>query len=139
MHERSGLFRRHDKNSRACDLPLIREPTPRLGAVARWNPSCWVEPDLECLQFESMPTSSDIEDRTAGIIGIGRLVVAFEVCQRGNRVDRLDLGQEASRMGDEVNPVIDKLEQRCLELSSLHNHLLHETPRVMFEPRWTGP
>ena len=50
--------------------------TPRLGAVARWNPSCWVEPDLECLQFESMPTSSDIEDRRAGIIG--RLVVVFE-------------------------------------------------------------
>ena len=33
---------------------------------------------------------------------------------------------------DEVNPVIGKLEERGLELSALHNHLLHETPRVMF-------
>jgi hypothetical protein len=33
---------------------------------------------------------------------------------------------------DEVNPVISKLEARGLELSALHNHLLHETPRVMF-------
>jgi uncharacterized protein DUF1259 len=33
---------------------------------------------------------------------------------------------------DEANPVISKLEERGLELSALHNHLLHETPRVMF-------
>jgi Domain of Unknown Function (DUF1259) len=33
---------------------------------------------------------------------------------------------------DEVNRVIAKLEERGLELSALHNHLLHETPRVMF-------
>jgi len=33
---------------------------------------------------------------------------------------------------DEVNPVIAKLEERGLELSALHNHLLHETPRVMY-------
>ena len=33
---------------------------------------------------------------------------------------------------DEANPVIGKLEERGLELSALHNHLLHETPRVMF-------
>ena len=28
-------------------------------------------------------------------------------------------------------PVISKLEERGLELSALHNHLLHETPRVV--------
>jgi hypothetical protein len=33
---------------------------------------------------------------------------------------------------DEINPVIGKLEERGLELSALHNHLLHETPRVMY-------
>jgi len=33
---------------------------------------------------------------------------------------------------DEVNPVISKLEERGLELSALHNHLLHETPRIMY-------
>ena len=33
---------------------------------------------------------------------------------------------------DEVNPVISKLEEKGLELSALHNHLLHESPRVMF-------
>ena len=31
-----------------------------------------------------------------------------------------------------LNPVIRKLEERGLELSALHNHLLHETPRVMY-------
>jgi len=35
-------------------------------------------------------------------------------------------------LDDEVNPVIRKLEERGLELSALHNHLLHETPRIMF-------
>jgi Domain of Unknown Function (DUF1259) len=33
---------------------------------------------------------------------------------------------------DEINPVISKLEEKGLELSALHNHLLHETPRIMF-------
>jgi Domain of Unknown Function (DUF1259) len=33
---------------------------------------------------------------------------------------------------DELNPVISKLEERGLELSALHNHLLHETPRVLY-------
>jgi len=33
---------------------------------------------------------------------------------------------------DEANPVISKLEEKGLELSALHNHLLHETPRVIF-------
>jgi hypothetical protein len=33
---------------------------------------------------------------------------------------------------DEINPVIAKLEETGLELSALHNHLLHETPRVMY-------
>jgi hypothetical protein len=33
---------------------------------------------------------------------------------------------------DEINPVISKLEDSGIELSALHNHLLHETPRVMY-------
>ena len=33
---------------------------------------------------------------------------------------------------DEINPVISKLEEKGLELSALHNHLLHETPRIMY-------
>jgi Domain of Unknown Function (DUF1259) len=33
---------------------------------------------------------------------------------------------------EEVNTVISKLEENGLELSALHNHLLHETPRVMY-------
>src|SRR5215469_3503308 len=33
---------------------------------------------------------------------------------------------------DEINPVISKLEERGIELSALHNHLLHETPRIMY-------
>jgi len=47
-------------------------------------------------------------------------------------------GNNAFTYGDlvvlenEVNPVIVKLEERGLELSALHNHLLHETPRVVF-------
>jgi hypothetical protein len=33
---------------------------------------------------------------------------------------------------DEINPVISKLEERGIELSALHNHLLHESPRIMY-------
>jgi hypothetical protein len=33
---------------------------------------------------------------------------------------------------DEVNPVISKLEESEIELAALHNHLIHEYPRVMY-------
>ena len=32
----------------------------------------------------------------------------------------------------DINPVISKLEERGIELSALHNHLLHEDPRIMY-------
>jgi hypothetical protein len=32
----------------------------------------------------------------------------------------------------EVNPVISKLEESGIELAALHNHLLHDNPRVMY-------
>lgn len=35
-------------------------------------------------------------------------------------------------LDDEINPVISKLEDRGIEISALHNHLLHETPRIMY-------
>jgi hypothetical protein len=35
-------------------------------------------------------------------------------------------------LDDEINPVISKLEAGGIELSALHNHLLHESPRVMY-------
>jgi biotin operon repressor len=33
---------------------------------------------------------------------------------------------------DEINPVISKLEENGIEVSALHNHLLHESPRIMY-------
>jgi Domain of Unknown Function (DUF1259) len=47
-------------------------------------------------------------------------------------------GKSAMVMGDlvltedEVTPVIAKLQAGGLEITALHNHLLHETPRVMY-------
>lgn len=47
-------------------------------------------------------------------------------------------GSESVVMGDlvladdEVEPVMLKLEQGGIEITALHNHLLHETPRVMY-------
>jgi len=35
-------------------------------------------------------------------------------------------------LDDEINPAISKLEDGGIELSALHNHLLHESPRVMY-------
>ena len=35
-------------------------------------------------------------------------------------------------LDDEINPAISKLEDGGIELSALHNHLLHENPRVMY-------
>jgi len=35
-------------------------------------------------------------------------------------------------LDDEINPAISKLENGGIELSALHNHLLHENPRVMY-------
>ena len=33
---------------------------------------------------------------------------------------------------DELNPVISKLEERGLEVSAVHNHLMYEIPRIMY-------
>jgi hypothetical protein len=33
---------------------------------------------------------------------------------------------------DEINPVISKLEEGGVEVAALHNHLLHEAPRIMY-------
>lgn len=47
-------------------------------------------------------------------------------------------GEHAILMGDlvlledEINPVISRLEANGIEVSALHNHLLHETPQVMY-------
>jgi biotin operon repressor len=47
-------------------------------------------------------------------------------------------GQEAMVMGDlvliedEVSPVMQALQEHGLEITALHNHVLHENPRVMY-------
>ena len=47
-------------------------------------------------------------------------------------------GQDAMLMGDlvlaedEVSPVMLALEENWLQITALHNHVLHETPRVMY-------
>jgi len=47
-------------------------------------------------------------------------------------------GDQAMVMGDivmtedEVNPVISRLQQGGIEQTGLHNHILHESPRVMY-------
>ena len=47
-------------------------------------------------------------------------------------------GNQAMVMGDivltedEVNPVISRLQQGGIEQTGLHNHILHESPRVMY-------
>jgi hypothetical protein len=47
-------------------------------------------------------------------------------------------GQDAMVMGDlvlaedEVSPVMLALQEKGLQITALHNHLLHETPRVMY-------
>jgi biotin operon repressor len=47
-------------------------------------------------------------------------------------------GDTATTYGDlvllenEVNPVISKLAERGIEIAALHNHLLHENPRIMY-------
>ena len=35
-------------------------------------------------------------------------------------------------LDDEINPVISTLEANGIELSALHNHILHESPRIMY-------
>lgn len=56
----------------------------------------------------------------------------------GSHVEFLPMGQQAMMMGDlvltedEVNGVMVKLQQEGIEQTALHNHLLGETPRVMY-------
>lgn len=47
-------------------------------------------------------------------------------------------GDSAVSYGDlvllenEINPVVSKLEEKGIEISALHNHLLYESPRIMY-------
>src|SRR5207302_4736066 len=56
----------------------------------------------------------------------------------GSHVEFLPMGQRAMMMGDlvltedEVNGVMLKLQQEGIEQTALHNHLLGETPRIMY-------
>lgn len=52
------------------------------------------------------------------------------------------VGQRAATYGDfvlledEVAPVVRELEERGIRITALHNHLIHEAPRVMFLHFW---
>ncbi|WP_210364025.1 DUF1259 domain-containing protein [Bacillus sp. REN3] len=39
---------------------------------------------------------------------------------------------ELALLEEEVNPVIDELRKGRLEISAVHNHMLHEQPRIMY-------
>ena len=39
---------------------------------------------------------------------------------------------EMALLEEEVNPVIDALRKANLEVSALHNHMLHEQPRILY-------
>ncbi|WP_078544454.1 DUF1259 domain-containing protein [Litchfieldia alkalitelluris] len=49
-----------------------------------------------------------------------------------------NVGNETAVMGelalleDEVNPVIDQLREGNLEVSAIHNHMIHENPRIFY-------
>ncbi|MBM6618966.1 DUF1259 domain-containing protein [Bacillus suaedaesalsae] len=39
---------------------------------------------------------------------------------------------ELALLEEEVNPVMDELRKGGLEVSALHNHMIHERPRIMY-------
>jgi hypothetical protein len=39
---------------------------------------------------------------------------------------------ELALLQEEVNPVLDELRQGKLEVTALHNHMMHEEPRIMY-------
>lgn len=39
---------------------------------------------------------------------------------------------ELALLQEEVNPVLDELRKGKLEVSAVHNHMLHEEPRIMY-------
>jgi hypothetical protein len=56
----------------------------------------------------------------------------------GSHIEMLPMGKDVMAMGDlvltedEVEPVMLKLEQGGVNITALHNHLLGETPRIMY-------
>jgi hypothetical protein len=49
----------------------------------------------------------------------------------GTEADAMVMG-DLVLLEDELNPVMEKLRSAGFEISAVHNHLLHETPRVMY-------
>ena len=49
----------------------------------------------------------------------------------GTEADAMVMG-DLVLLEDELNPVTEKLRSAGFEISAVHNHLLHETPRVMY-------
>ena len=53
--------------------------------------------------------------------------VAFEKVN-----DKTAVIGELALLQEEVNPVIDELRKGNIDISALHNHMLHEEPRIMY-------
>ena len=49
----------------------------------------------------------------------------------GTEADAMVMG-DLGLLEDELNPVMEKLRSAGFEISAVHNHLLHESPRVMY-------
>src|ERR1700675_1757358 len=49
----------------------------------------------------------------------------------GTEADAMVMG-DLVLLEDELNPVMEKLRSAGFEISAVHNHLLHESPRVMY-------
>jgi hypothetical protein len=39
---------------------------------------------------------------------------------------------EMALLEDEINPVLDELRKGNLEISAIHNHMIHEKPRILY-------
>lgn len=59
------------------------------------------------------------------------LALGSWVAFNGTPIDAMVMG-DLVLTEDEVGPVMLKLQQQGLEQTALHNHLLHETPRIMY-------
>lgn len=85
------------------------------------NGRCSVEMVREELQLTHM--GEKLSPQTMEVV----FHFTFEQVNHGTAV----MG-ELALLEEEVNPVIDALRNGNLEVSALHNHMIHEQPRIMY-------
>ncbi|OCA83270.1 hypothetical protein A8F94_19415 [Bacillus sp. FJAT-27225] len=101
----------------------------------------------ECKTLEQIFKTKVQSEKNLCRVEIARKIIKPEIMGEKSSPESMDLGfhfafervdeatmviGEMALLQEEVNPVIDQLRKGGLEITAIHNHMMHEKPRIMY-------